>query len=131
MEQGSAIDADRARILRPRTRNTVAARTRHDPVPTPDLPWGLVVNEAFNQAVPVVASDCVGAAAGGLLRDNVNGFVVPERNAEALGDALNRVLNSAQIHRRLGFNARRTIDEWTTERMVSGFSAAIEHACAR
>ncbi len=100
-------------------------------IPAGKEPWGLVVNEAFNQGVPVVASDCVGAAAGGLLRDDVNGFVVPERDAGALGDALNRVLNSAQLHRRLGFNARRTIDEWTTERMVSGFSAAIEHACAR
>lgn len=93
--------------------------------------WGLVVNEAFNQGVPVVATDAVGAAAGGLVRDGVNGFVVPERDARALGDALDRVLNSAQARRRLGFNARRTIDEWTTERMVSGFRAAIEHACAR
>jgi len=30
--------------------------------------WGLVVNEAFNQSVPVVATDTVGAVSGGLLR---------------------------------------------------------------
>ena len=38
-------------------------------VPTRDFlePWGLVVNEAFDQGVPVIATDAVGAAAGGLV----------------------------------------------------------------
>src|SRR5207248_2427309 len=35
-------------------------------VPTGKELWGLVVNKAFNQGVPVVATDAVGAAAGGL-----------------------------------------------------------------
>ena len=40
------------------------------PIPTRDFlePWGLVVNEAFDQGVPVIATDAVGAAAGGLVR---------------------------------------------------------------
>ncbi len=40
-------------------------------------PWGLVVNEAMNQGLAVIASDSVGAAAGGLVRDGINGLVVP------------------------------------------------------
>ena len=32
-------------------------------------PWGLVVNEAMNRRLPVIASDAVGAAAGGLVQD--------------------------------------------------------------
>ena len=47
-------------------------------------PWGLVVNEAFNQGVPVIATDAVGAAAGGLVENGVNGFVVPEGNSRAI-----------------------------------------------
>ena len=39
-------------------------------------PWGLVVNEAMHQGTPVIASDAVGAAAGGLVRDGRNGLVV-------------------------------------------------------
>ena len=31
--------------------------------------WSLVANEAMNQGVPIIASDAVGAAAGGLVRD--------------------------------------------------------------
>jgi glycosyltransferase involved in cell wall biosynthesis len=93
--------------------------------------WGLVVNEAFNQGLPVIASDAVGAAAGGLLRHDVNGLVVPERDAPALAAALNRVLGQAEIRARLGRSARQTIEQWTPERMVAGFRAAIEHVHAR
>ena len=51
-------------------------------------PWGLVVNEAMHAGLPVVATDAVGAAAGGLVRDGENGFVVPERDADALAAAV-------------------------------------------
>ena len=93
--------------------------------------WGLVINEAFNQGVPVIATDAVGAAAGGLVQDGVNGFVVPERDAAALGVALNTIVGHETVRRRLGDSALHTIGEWTTETMVSGFRAAIEYACAR
>ena len=39
-------------------------------------PWGLVTNEAMHQGTPVIATDAVGAAAGGLVRDGRNGLVV-------------------------------------------------------
>lgn len=90
-------------------------------------PWGLVVNEAFNQGVPVIASDAVGAAAGGLVQDGVNGFVVPERNSEALARALEQILNDPDLRQRLSLNARNTITGWDNERMVSGFRQAIAH----
>ena len=32
-------------------------------------PWALVVNEAMSQRTPIIATDAVGAAAGGLVRD--------------------------------------------------------------
>ena len=51
-------------------------------------PWGLVVNEAMNQALPVIATDAVGAAAGGLVRDERTGLVVPAGDADALAAAL-------------------------------------------
>ena len=44
-------------------------------------PWGLVVNEAFNQGVPVIATDAVGAVAGGLVRHERTGLVVPAGDA--------------------------------------------------
>jgi glycosyltransferase involved in cell wall biosynthesis len=90
-------------------------------------PWGLVVNEAFNQGVPVIATDAVGAAAGGLVQDGVNGFVVPERDSVALAKALRRILDDPDLRERFSQNARQIIAAWDNERMVLGFRQAIEY----
>lgn len=89
--------------------------------------WGLVVNEAFNQGVPVIATDAVGATAGGLVQDGVNGFVVPERDSIALAQALRRILDNLDLREELGLNAHRIIAGWDNERMVLGFRQAIEY----
>jgi glycosyltransferase involved in cell wall biosynthesis len=90
--------------------------------------WGLAVNEAMNQGVPVVVSDAVGAGAGGLVRNEETGLVVPERNPAALAAALRRLLTEAEFARRLGEAGRREVALWTNERMVGGFIAAAEFA---
>ncbi len=89
--------------------------------------WGLVVNEAFNQGVPVIASDAVGAAAGGLVQDGVNGFIFPERDVQALCLALKQLLADHELRLQLGQNARDTIATWDYERNVAGYRQAIEY----
>jgi glycosyltransferase involved in cell wall biosynthesis len=93
-------------------------------------PWGLVVNEAFNQSVPVIATDAVGAAAGGLVQDGINGFVVPEQNSKALAQVLRCILDDPGLRERLGRNAQRIIAGWDNERMVKGFREAIAYVGA-
>ncbi len=100
-------------------------------MPTGKETWGLTVNEAMNQGVPVVASEAVGAAAGGLVQSGVNGFVVPERNSAALAQAIRRILTDAKLRDQLSQNARRMIAAWNNERMVKGFQQAIEYAVKR
>ncbi len=90
-------------------------------------PWGLVINEAFNQGVPAIVSDSVGAAAGGMLKDGSEGLVVRERDVPALEHALQRVLDDEAFRQRLGETARRTIQEWNIERMLRGFQNAIDY----
>ncbi len=89
--------------------------------------WGLVVNEAMNQGVPVIASEAVGAAAGGLIEDGVSGFVVPERDSASLARALQRMLDDADLRERMSRNAREAIGAWDNERMVLGFRQAVEY----
>ncbi len=48
-------------------------------------PWGLVINEAMNRGLAVIASDAVGAVAGGLVRDGRNGLVVPAGEVQSAG----------------------------------------------
>jgi glycosyltransferase involved in cell wall biosynthesis len=90
--------------------------------------WGVVVNEAMNQGVPVVATEAVGAAAGGLVRSGVNGFVVPERNSEALAQAIGEILTNTTLREEMALQARHIIAGWNNERMVEGFQQAIQYA---
>jgi glycosyltransferase involved in cell wall biosynthesis len=91
-------------------------------------PWGLVVNEAFNQGVPAIVTETVGAAAGGLVQKDVNGFIVRERDSTALTEALQQVLDDPDLRHRLGQNARQAMTHWDNENMVLGFRQAIESA---
>lgn len=50
-------------------------------------PWGMVIAEAAAEGLPVVCTDAAGAG-DHLVRDGVNGRVVPAGDAEALADAL-------------------------------------------
>jgi colanic acid/amylovoran biosynthesis glycosyltransferase len=91
-------------------------------------PWGLVINEAFNQGVPVIASCAVGAVAGGLVLDGANGIVVPETDAAALAAALERLGKDPKLRERMGAEAKRTIAEWNHEIQADGFVRAFQAA---
>ncbi len=88
-------------------------------------PWGLVANEAMNQSTPIIASDEVGAVAGGLVRHERNGLVVKAGDPVALGDALRRLHDDAELRTRLGENARRDVFPYTFDSWAAGFCAAL------
>jgi glycosyltransferase involved in cell wall biosynthesis len=88
-------------------------------------PWGLVVNEAMNRQLPVIASDAVGAAAGGLVRDGRNGLVVPAGDARALARALRRLAGDASLRARLGATGGQDVHAYTHDAWAKGFSAAL------
>ncbi|HEX3911717.1 MAG TPA: glycosyltransferase family 4 protein [Solirubrobacteraceae bacterium] len=88
-------------------------------------PWGLVINEAMNRGLPVIASDAVGAAAGGLVRDGVNGLVVPAGESDALAHAILRLSEDRQLRARLGAQAAQDVGAYTYAAWADGFSAAL------
>jgi len=88
-------------------------------------PWGLVVNEAMNRGLAVIASDAVGAAAGGLVRDGINGLVVPSGDAHALAAALRRLAGDGELRRRLGAQAAEDVRAFNHDAWAQGFSAAL------
>jgi glycosyltransferase involved in cell wall biosynthesis len=91
-------------------------------------PWGLVCNESMHQARPVVASDAVGAVAGGLVRDGETGVVVPAGDAHALAHAIELLLSDPQLRGRLGAAARAAVSPYTYEAMVGAFDRALATA---
>jgi glycosyltransferase involved in cell wall biosynthesis len=93
-------------------------------------PWGLVVNEAMHAGVPVIATDAVGAAAGGLVEHERNGLIVPERDTRALADAIRHMTTDRAFASRLGDQARHDVERFSHKAMADAFEAAVEHAVA-
>jgi glycosyltransferase involved in cell wall biosynthesis len=88
-------------------------------------PWGLVVNEAMLQGTPVITSDAVGAAAGGLVQPGRNGLVVPQNDANALSEAITTLAGDSELRNTLGRNARIDIAAYTAEAWVDGVRKAL------
>jgi glycosyltransferase involved in cell wall biosynthesis len=89
-------------------------------------PWGLVVNEAMHQGTPVIASDAVGAVAGGLVRDGRNGLVVPAGDTQALATRIKALAANAELRRRLGEAARHDVEPFSEAAWVSGMQRALQ-----
>jgi glycosyltransferase involved in cell wall biosynthesis len=101
-------------------------------IPTRDFrePWGLVANEAFNQGVPVIATDAVGAAAGGLIEHERTGLVVPAGDPDALASALRRLHDDPALRMRLGAAGRDAVRGYTHAAWADGMARALAAAGA-
>ena len=123
----------RTRLLGPRPRSELPvayAATEFallPSVPTPRFrePWGLVCNEAMHQGRPMVASDSVGAVAGGLVRHGENGLVVPAGDVVALRRAIRRLLGDELMRQTLGTAARAAVVPYTYDAMAGAFGRAL------
>jgi glycosyltransferase involved in cell wall biosynthesis len=89
--------------------------------------FGLVLIEAMSQRLAVAATP-VGCAST-IVRDDVNGVLVPARDAEALAAAALRLMNDPPLRRRLGSAARESVSalSWRAcaERTLQCYRAAL------
>jgi glycosyltransferase involved in cell wall biosynthesis len=88
-------------------------------------PWGLVSNEAMHQGTPVIASDAVGAVAGGLVVDGRTGLVFPAGDADALAARLSALAAAPALRDRLGDEAHTKVTDYTPARWAEGMSRAL------
>jgi glycosyltransferase involved in cell wall biosynthesis len=93
-------------------------------------PWGLVVNEAMNQGTAIIASDAVGAAAGGLVRDGRNGLVVPAGDAGALAGALAALAADRARCAALGAAGRADVAAYTHDAWARAFEDVLHRVSA-
>ncbi|WP_020482008.1 glycosyltransferase [Methylomonas sp. MK1] len=66
-----------------------------------------VLVEAMAMEMPVISSDISGIPE--LIQDQVNGLLVPEKNAQAMADAIQSLLDDQALRLRLGQAARQTV----------------------
>jgi glycosyltransferase involved in cell wall biosynthesis len=88
-------------------------------------PWGLVVNEAMNRGLAVIATDAVGAAAGGLVRDGENGLIVPAGDERALAAAMTKLADDPRLRTRMGEAGRGDVLAFSHDAWAGGFSRAL------
>jgi len=117
------------RVDPPALRNLYAAS---DVVVVPSIatrrfiePWGLVVNEAMNQHTAIIATDTVGAVAGGLIRDGRNGLVVPAGDERALAAALQVLASDRERCAALGAAGREDVRAYTQDAWAQAFATAL------
>jgi glycosyltransferase involved in cell wall biosynthesis len=94
-------------------------------------PWGLVVNEAMNSGLPVIATDAVGAVAGGLVVDQETGRVVREADPVSLASALDEMAVDEIKRLRLGANGAERVLRWNFDAAADAFEGAIRAAVER
>ena len=66
--------------------------------------WGIVVNEAFLQGVPVIVSDHVGSKC--LIESNVTGIIFKSENVDDLTNHLTRLLETPGLMDSIYANAK-------------------------
>ena len=91
--------------------------------------WGVVVNQALGAGLPIIASDCVGAAHD-LVRDGENGFTFPAGDANALAAAMLRYAANPALARAHGEASRRAHTDWTPARGAERWAQALQTVCA-
>lgn len=73
-------------------------------------PWGLVINEAMALGKPVIATNAVGASTD-LIRNNVNGFIVEEKNVTQLYESIRFILSDLSLIRKMGKESRKIFEK--------------------
>lgn len=90
--------------------------------------WGLVVNEALGQGLPVITTDkCLAGLE--LVRDGINGFIIPSENPKALAEKILYLHNNPEKLFEMSEQSLRIIEPYTIENMADVYANNIEYFC--
>ena len=89
--------------------------------------FGVAVLEGMAASLPVIASDV--AALTEVFTDGVEGLKVRPCDADALAEAIGRLLDDRALRRRLGQAGRKRAQEFSVTRMTDGFYHLLMRQC--
>ncbi len=82
--------------------------------------------EAMALRLPVISTDCPGGGPRSLIRDGINGLLVPVGDAEKLEQAIRTLLNDGKLRRRLGDEAGKIVETNKLSRIVDQWKNVLE-----
>ena len=80
-------------------------------------PFGLTMLEALSSAKPMVVTETGGMPE--IIKDGINGFVVPIKDFEALSSRVIQLINNNELRDRLGYTGRRMVEQHYTKEIVT------------
>ena len=87
--------------------------------------WGLVVNEALSQGLPVITTTTCGAGLA-LIRNAYNGFIIPPDKPSAISDLINNSLTNHETLFEMSKNSLSSTREYTIENMARTYIDALK-----
>lgn len=86
-------------------------------LPTREDIWGLVINEAMANGLPVITTDkCVAGLE--LVKDYDNGFIVPVESVDKLSLRINELINNDKLRIKMSENSLNRASKYTIENMA-------------
>ncbi len=90
-------------------------------------PFGLTMLEAMSMAKPMIVSNMGGMPE--IIKDGINGFVVPVRDFEAMAAKICQLLEDAKLKRRFGYTGRQMVEsQYTKEKVTKDTMAVYKNA---
>lgn len=114
---GTVTGEAKDRLIRTSTALIAYPTTSNDGFPT-------VLLEAWANRVPVLAAD-IGALRT-LVREGIDGLLVPPSQPVALAKAMRRLMDDPALVSRLGMQGRARVDDMTWERLAQRFEQLVE-----
>ncbi len=84
---------------------------------TTSEPFGLTMLEAMASAKPMVITDAGGMPE--IIKDGINGFVIPVKNFEMLASRIVQLLEDKRLNERFGYTGREIVEQYYTKAIVT------------
>lgn len=86
--------------------------------------------EAMALGLPIVATDCPCGGPRTVIKDGVNGLLIPVQDQQALEDGINRLIEDPKLAQRLGEAARNIAQKANTQAVFEQWQDYIEDICS-
>lgn len=84
---------------------------------TASEPFGLTMLEALASARPMVVTEAGGMPE--IIKDGIDGFIVPVKNFEALASRVIQLLANKELRERLGYTGRQIVEQQYTKQIIA------------